>query len=104
MEELLLAQLAELRRATDQLKGKMNVFATIGARWVETIDTMLKQRDLLGLVRVYQEHNEEPYGLDQPFIWYLEVELSSGEVVQYGELFRRLGGLVDELGMMGASA
>jgi hypothetical protein len=55
-------------------------------------------------VRVYRDYHEEPYGLDQPFVWYLEVELSSGEVMQYGGLFRRLGGLVDELGMMGASA
>jgi hypothetical protein len=104
MEEELLAMLAELRSATDQLKDKMDAFSTVGGRWVETADTMLKQRDLLGLVRVYRDHSEEPYGLDQPFVWYLEVELSSGDVVQYGELFRRLGGLVDELGMMGASA
>jgi hypothetical protein len=104
MEEELLAMLGELRSATDQLKDKMDDFATVGSRWVETIDTMLKRRDLPGLVQVYRDHNEEPYGLDQPFVWYLEVELADGEVVQYGELFRRLGGLLDEQGMMDVSA
>lgn len=104
MEEELLALLAELRQATDQVRRNMNAFATIGSNWIEAIDTGLKRRDLAGLVRIYQNHSEEPYGLDQPFLWYLEVELSGGEVVQYGELFRRLGGLVDELEMMGASA
>jgi hypothetical protein len=104
MDEELLAMLAELRSATDQLKDKMDPFATVGGRWVETADAMLKQRDLQGLVQMYHDHSGEPYGLDQPFVWHLAVELSSGEVVEYGELFQRLGGLVDELGMMGASA
>jgi hypothetical protein len=53
MEEELLAQLCELRSATDQLKTKMNATATAGSRWVETIDTLLKRRDLLGLAQVY---------------------------------------------------
>jgi hypothetical protein len=104
MEEELLALLAELRSATDQVKEKMNAFATVGNRWVETADTLMKQQDLLGLVQVYRDHSEEPHGLDQPFVWYVEVELGGGEVVEYGELFRRLGGLVDELGTMGTSA
>lgn len=94
----------ELRQATDHLKLTMNRFATIGGDWIDVADRMLKQQDFAGLVRLYQEHSEVPYGLDQPFLWQIEVELGGGAVVQYGELFRRLGSLVDELGMMGASA
>lgn len=100
MYEEILAVAAELRQATDHLKLTMNRFATIGSDWVDVADRLLKLKDFAGLVRLYQEHNEIPYGLDQPFLWQLEVELGGGVVVQYEELFQRLGRLLDEQSMM----
>lgn len=102
MYEELSALTEELRHATDHIKLTMNRFATVGGNWVDLADRLLKQQDFAGLVRLYQEHNEVPYGLDQPFVWHLPVELGGGAVVEYGELFRRLGSLLDEQSMMDA--
>jgi hypothetical protein len=103
MYEDILGLAAELRQATAHIKLTMNRFATIGSDWVDVADRLLKQQDFAGLVRLYQDHSEVPYGLDQPFLWDMEVELGGGAVVQYGELFRRLGSLLDEQSMMDAS-
>ena len=103
MYEELMALAAELRQATDHLKLTINRFATIGSDWLDVADRLLKQQDFAGLVRLYQDHSEEPYGLDQPFLWDLEIELGSGAIIRYGELFRRLGGLLDEQSMVDES-
>lgn len=103
MHEELLALAVELRQATDHVKLTMNRFATIGSDWVDVADRLLKQQDFAGVVRLYEDHREEPYGLDQPFLWTINVEVGGGAMVEYGELFRRLGSLLDEQGMMDAS-
>lgn len=103
MHEEVLALAVELRQATDHIKLTINRFATIGSRWVDVADRLLKQQDFAGLVRLYEDHKEVPYGLDQPLLWTLNVELTSGAIVTYGELFRRLGGLLDEQSMLDAS-
>jgi hypothetical protein len=104
MHEELLALAVCLRQATDHIKLTMNRFATIGSDWVDVADRLLKQQGFAGLVRLYEEHSEEPYGLDQPFVWTIKTEVGGGAIVEYGELFRRLGGVLDEQGMMDASA
>jgi hypothetical protein len=103
MYDEIMALAAELRQATDHLKLTINRFATIGGDWIDVADRLLKQQDFAGLARLYQEHSEEPYGLDQPFLWHLQVEVGGGAIVEYGELFRRLGGLLDEQAMMDGS-
>jgi hypothetical protein len=103
MYEELIGLAAELRQATDHLKLTINRFATIGSDWIDVADRLLKQQDFAGLVRLYQKHSEEPYGLDQPFLWHLQVEVGGGAIVEYGELFRRLGSLLDEQSMVDAS-
>lgn len=102
MYEELMALAAELRQATDHLKLTINRFATIGSDWLDVADRLLKEQDFAGLVRLYEEHKEEPYGLDQPLLWTIGVEVG-GLIVEYGELFRRIGGLLDEQSMMDAS-
>lgn len=103
MYEEILALAAELREATDHLKRTMDRFATIGSDWLDVADGQLKRQDFAGLVQLYQDHSEIPYGLDQPYLWHLPVELSGGGTTEYGELFRRLGRLLDEQSMMDAS-
>src|SRR3954465_2137667 len=104
MDDELLALAVELRQATDQIKLTINCFATIGNNWLDIVDRLLKERDFAGLVRLYEEHREVPYGVDQPFLWTIEVEVGGGAIVEYGELFRQLGGFLDEQSMMDASA
>lgn len=89
---------AELRQATDHLRLTINRFATIGSNWLDVAFRQLKQQDFAGMVRLYEEHSEVSYGLDQPFLWTINVEVG-GTTVAYGELFRRLAGLLDELAM-----
>ena len=103
MYEELMAIAAELRQATDHLKLTINRFATVGDDWLDVADRLLKDQDYASLVRLYEEHKEEPYGLDQPFLWTLEVEVGGGAIVTFGDLFRRLSRLLDEQSMMDAS-
>jgi hypothetical protein len=104
MYDELLVLAAELRQATDHLKLTINRFTTVGDDWLDVADRLLKEQDFAGLVRLYEEHKEEPYGLDQPFLWTIGVAVGGGAIVEYGELFRRLGGLLDEQSMMDSSA
>src|SRR5690242_14918894 len=103
MHEEILALAAELRRATDHIRLTMDRYATIGSDWIDVADRMLKEQDFAGLVRLYEEHSEVPYGLDQPYLWHFKVEIGGGAIIDYGELFRRLGSLLNEQSMMDAS-
>jgi hypothetical protein len=104
MYEELMQLASELRQATDRLLDTMDRPATTGGDWVDAIDYDLNRQNFAGLVQFYEKHSEVPYGLDQPFLWQLKVELAGGAVVEYGDLFSRLGGLLDEQSMMDAGA
>lgn len=100
MDDDFLALLAEIRTATEQVRGKARPFQTVGYSLLEAIDST--RDDPAGLIAIYERSAEPPFDLDQPFLWHLEVEIH-GERVAFGKLFQRLKALHEERLMGDAS-